>query len=73
MPEPLDLDTLLTETDRLRALARSILRDAHGAEDIAQEACAAALQSGIRFEDESGLRAWLTRVTQNLARSRVRR
>ena len=56
---------LLEHRSFLRALARGLLRDEHRAEDVVQEAYAAALAkpppSGVN------LRAWLTSVTRNLA------
>jgi RNA polymerase sigma-70 factor (ECF subfamily) len=57
--------TLLEHSEFLRALARSILRDNHAAEDVAQDALLAA---GRR----PGVRAWLGTVARNLAVSRLR-
>ena len=45
--EPLALDpaTLLAQDHRLRSLARALVRDAHAADDLAQETWLAALES----------------------------
>jgi RNA polymerase sigma-70 factor (ECF subfamily) len=54
-----------------------VLRDAHAAEDIAQEAFVRAYRSLDRFRHEEPFRPWLLRIVTNLAlneaRSRSRR
>lgn len=49
----------------VRALARRLLADEHAAEDVAQEACIAALESPPKSNEAA--RAWLTRVVRNLS------
>jgi RNA polymerase sigma-70 factor (ECF subfamily) len=65
-----DSRALLEHADFLRALARSLLRDAHEAEDVVQEAYLAALRRGPRALREP--RAWLAGAVRNLARMRRR-
>ena len=54
----------------LLRLARSLVRDAHEAEDVVQEASLAALER--QPDPAGGLRGWLARVVSNQARQRVR-
>ncbi len=61
---------LLAHAEFLRALARGILRDEHGAEDVVQDAFVAALEAPPRRS--WSLRGWLAGVTRNLALMRVR-
>jgi len=67
------IEAVLAEADWLRRLARSLTRDAHRAEDCAQETLAAALER----EPPARPRAWLARVLRNRlrqdARARARR
>src|SRR5262245_55246863 len=49
----------------VRALARRLLADEHAAEDVAQEACIAALESPPRSNE--AVKAWLTQVVRNLS------
>lgn len=66
---PLDADRLASQTEWLRRLARRLVRDRDLAEDVVQETLLVALQRPPReATTESGLRAWLTGVAQNLAR-----
>ena len=64
------LSELTDHTDWVRRLARGIVADAHGAEDVAQDACMAWLR-GTPSADRP-LRPWLAAVTRNLARYRRR-
>ncbi len=68
-------DGLLQHAGFLRALAQSLLGDAHDAEDVVQGTFLAALERPPR--SGSNLRAWLATVARNLAfrkrRSRTRR
>src|SRR5262245_43705709 len=68
-------ELLLTQTDFVRALARSLLADPHAADDVAQDTLVAALERPPRAA--GGLRAWLSSVARNgalqLARSESRR
>ena len=57
--------------DFLRALARSLVRDEHRAEDVVQEAWLTALERAP--EPRPGLRRWLARVVRNLALRSLRR
>jgi len=60
--------------DWVRSLARRLVRDPSGAEDVAQEALLAALSSPPRdAEDSHRLKAWLGRVTHNLSHLALRR
>ncbi|HEX6884438.1 MAG TPA: sigma-70 family RNA polymerase sigma factor [Planctomycetota bacterium] len=67
------IEAVLAEADWLRRLARSLTRDAHRAEDCAQETLASALDR----EPPVRPRAWLARVLRNRlrqdARARARR
>ncbi len=62
---PVDPETLLANAGWVRALARSLVRDEHAAEDVTQEAWVAALERPPR--PGVPLPAWLARVTRNLA------
>ncbi|MBL8897829.1 MAG: RNA polymerase sigma factor [Planctomycetes bacterium] len=55
---------LLAELSWLRALARALVRDAHRADDLAQEAAVLALERAP--SSVADLRAWLARVLRNL-------
>ena len=66
---PLDPETLLAESAWIRRLARSLLRDAHAAEDLSQDVLAAALASQPAFSG-ARLRGWLAGVTRHLAAGR---
>ena len=66
----MDLDTLLHHRDFVRALARSLVADPHGADDAAQEAIVAALRNGPRAEGD--LRGWFARVIVNIRKNAVR-
>src|SRR5688572_28861827 len=62
---------LLRHGQFVQSLARSLLRDAHQAEDVAQEAWARFVERGPREEGSS--RGWLRTVTRNLAFNAHRR
>ena len=66
MTAPLDPRRLLEHTDWVNALAHRLVRDPARADDVAQAAWLAALESPPAEQDN--LRGWLTRVVQNLAR-----
>lgn len=63
---PLRLDELLAESLWVRRIARGLLRDAHDAEDVAQEVLAAAYGQQPSVSGEN-LRAWLRTVTKRKA------
>jgi len=72
----LDPDALLSEAGWVRSLARSLVpSDRHLADDLAQEACLAALKHAPT--SEHSLKSWLATVLRNLvrqdSRSRLRR
>lgn len=70
----IDPELLQDQTAWVRGLARSLALDPSGADDVAQEAMLAALQSPPHeAEDARRLRAWLSRVVFNLSNLRVRR
>src|SRR3712207_2925072 len=54
-------------------VARAILRDDAEAEDVLQEAYVRAFAKFDSFRGESSLFTWLTRITINEARGRLRR
>ena len=58
---------------RLFRVARSILRDESEAEDAVQESYLRAFRKLDDFRGESSLATWLTRITLNEARGRLRR
>lgn len=60
---------LVTETARLRALARALVGDSHRAEDVVQDAWVAALE---RRAGAGGLPAWLSAVAARLSRRALR-
>lgn len=66
MKEPPDCHALLSHAGWVRTLARHLARDAHAAEDLAQDAMAAALVHSP--PDDRPLRAWLGGIVRNLAR-----
>lgn len=70
MTPPFDSELLLRHVAWVRALARELVRDEHAAEDLAQEACAIALERPAA--DAAGWRAWAATVVRNLARQRAR-
>ena len=61
----LDPDVLLSHAAGLRALARSLLGDAHLAEDVVQDAMLAAVR---RPPEHAPLGPWLVVVVRNMAR-----
>jgi RNA polymerase sigma factor (sigma-70 family) len=68
-----DSESLLRQTDWLRALAATLVGDAGHADDVVQETWVRALERPPRrASDERSLRAWLAKVARNLARSRAR-
>ncbi|MFK7743346.1 MAG: RNA polymerase sigma factor [Planctomycetota bacterium] len=67
---PLDAVRLLDDLDFVRGLARALCRDAHVAEDVAQDVMVAALE--LRGEAVENRRGWLARVVRNLAAKRWR-
>ncbi len=75
MPPRLQAEDLLEHRDFLRGLARSLLRDPEGAEDVVQDAFVAALERPPR--SLAGLRHWLATIVRNrsfnLGRGRRRR
>lgn len=58
---------------RLFRIARSVVRDDSEAEDVLQEAYVRAFAAIDRFRGEAGILTWLTRITLNEARGRLRR
>jgi RNA polymerase sigma-70 factor (ECF subfamily) len=63
-------ESLLSSAGFVRNLARSLLRDPHSADDVAQEALLTAMQKPPR--SERGLRGWLASVVRSVARDRAR-
>ncbi|MEM9799275.1 MAG: sigma-70 family RNA polymerase sigma factor [Planctomycetota bacterium] len=62
------IDLLLTRMDRVRALARRLVRDAAEADDVVQDALAAALRRPAEVREEG----WIASAVQSAARSRRR-
>jgi RNA polymerase sigma-70 factor (ECF subfamily) len=58
---------------RLYRIARSVLRSSADAEDAVQEAYVSAFTHLASYRGESGLAAWLSRITMNEALGRLRR
>ena len=58
---------------RLFRIARSVVRDDSEAEDVLQEAYIRAFAAIGRFRGESSLFTWLTQITLNEARGRLRK
>jgi RNA polymerase sigma-70 factor (ECF subfamily) len=58
---------------RLFRVARSVMRDDSEAEDVLQEAYVRAFSALDGFRGEAGILTWLTRITLNEARGRLRR
>src|SRR5579871_2812405 len=58
---------------RLYRTARSIMRDPAEAEDVVQEVYASAFANLTNFRGDSSLLTWLTSITLNEARGRLRR
>lgn len=66
-------DSVAAQSGWVRAVARNLVRDPWGAEDVAQETLLAALAAPPRdVPDDSHLRAWLGRVAYNLSRLDLR-
>ena len=55
------------------ALALSLLRDAHEAQDVAQDAFVKVWENAPAYRPQGSPMAWLLTITRNLARSRLRR
>lgn len=55
------------------ALALSLLRDAHEAQDVAQDVFVKVWESAPAYRSQGSPMAWLLTVARNLARSRLRR
>ncbi|HEX5280684.1 MAG TPA: RNA polymerase sigma factor [Micropepsaceae bacterium] len=58
---------------RLYRVARSVMRDSGEAEDVVQEAYTSAFANLANFRGDSSLMTWLTSITLNEARGRLRR
>jgi RNA polymerase sigma-70 factor (ECF subfamily) len=69
MPDPM-LEALLAERAWVQRIARSLVSDAHRAEDVAQAAFTSALERPPHHA--LNLRSWLTTLVRNTARSMYR-
>ncbi len=67
---PLEPALLLEHAEFVRSLARSLIRDPAGADDVEQETWLRALENGPR--ESSNLRGWLATVLTNVVRNRAR-
>ncbi|QDV08206.1 RNA polymerase sigma factor [Planctomycetes bacterium Poly30] len=65
MPDPIELDRLTAHHERIRRLARALVRSEQEAEDLVQDAWVRALERGPR--DSGALGAWLATVVRRLA------
>lgn len=70
VPSPCDMHELLTAQDFVRRLARSLVFDQGRADDVVQDAWAAAMQQPPRERAAAG--SWFRSVLHNLARRRSR-
>ena len=68
----IDPESLFAQVDWLRALARSIVRDADAAEDVVQDTLVAALERDAPRRSWASRGAWLAAVAANFARRRLR-
>ncbi|MBK6939588.1 MAG: sigma-70 family RNA polymerase sigma factor [Planctomycetes bacterium] len=66
---PSDLEWFVAQDARLRALARRLVRDAHLAEDVAQDAWTASMRGAPQ---RASLGAWLAGVTRKLSLKALR-
>ncbi len=74
MDARIDVDTLLAQSQWMRALARRLTRDDGDADDLVQDTLVAAIERPPpRDEGTSGLRGWLAQVLRNRAREDQRR
>lgn len=71
-PEHDTLQALTRESAWLHRLARSLVRDAHRAEDAAQRALLLALQSARREGTPASPRGWLATLLRNVVREDMR-
>lgn len=75
--EPLTLDEALEAVrahwSSLHAMARSLLRDTHLAQDAVQDACVAMIKHQPEFLDEAAVLRWTRTVVLNGCRSGLRR
>jgi RNA polymerase sigma factor (sigma-70 family) len=69
-PQTLNPEILLTHAEFIRALARSLIRDEHKAEDVAQDVWVAALDKPAA--EVGSMRAWLAGTARNLVRRTLR-
>lgn len=67
------VQTLLRDRVRLTAVAASILRDAHDADDVFQQVVLAALRATELFREPEHLLAWALRATRHRAIDAARR
>ncbi|MBI3817828.1 MAG: sigma-70 family RNA polymerase sigma factor [Planctomycetes bacterium] len=67
---PLDDDDLKLQVAWVRRLAFNLLRDAHVADDVAQDTMAAALEHDLDLD--ASPRGWLATVTRNFVRQTLR-
>lgn len=66
-------DIMQRHNQRLYRIARSVLRESAEAEDVVQETYVSAFTHLDSYRGESGLAAWLARITMNEALGRLRR
>lgn len=60
-------------THPLVGMLTRLLRDAHDADDVAQDAFVTALETLARLREPSAFRSWLFGIAANLARKKLRR
>jgi len=71
--ERLDINTLVHDYARhVHAVAYSVVRDHHDAEDVAQETFLRVLRQKVPLTDVENPRAWLGRIAYNLSLDRIR-
>ena len=73
LDQPTEAFDVIQHLPSLRALARTLTRDRHAADDLVQETLAKAIASAEQFSLGSNLRAWLLTIMRNTYYSSLKR